>query len=100
LGELAKFPPAGRQLVWALRGGLAACGASARGKAGELAQLAQLAPAPLGVGGGGKLANSPNSPNSPQPPSEAVTRMPSKLDSATRVWTVQPEPARVDWCDS
>ena len=39
-------PLAGRQLVWASRGGLAACGASARGGAGELAQLAQLAPAP------------------------------------------------------
>ena len=35
----------GASWVWALRGGLAACGASARGKAGELAQLAQLAPA-------------------------------------------------------
>jgi hypothetical protein len=61
-----------RQLVWASRGGLAACGASARGEAGELAQLAYNSPnspqPPLGAGGGGKLANSPNSPNSPQPP--------------------------------
>jgi len=43
-----------------------------RGKAGELAQLAQLAPASS---------------------SEAVTRLPTQLDSATRAWTVQPERA-------
>jgi hypothetical protein len=104
--------PAGRQLVWALRGGLAACDASAfrpgeswrtrptrptrpssprcrrRGKAGELAQLAQLAPAP-------------------QRPSRACqhswTAQPERglcnqsVHSAPRACTVHPEPAWVDW---